>query len=499
MELRDYQAKALEVIDQELEFYDRLLISSPTGSGKTVTFCEWIKRHTELRILVLVHREELVSQTSKTLTRMGVAHGMITSDGTKNLSERVHVAMVQTFNRRKGKIPIKYDVIIPDEAHLSVANTYKGIFETQAQSKIIGFTATPVRLSKKNKLSDVYQFMYEVTSVRELIERGFLANYAGFVYEQPDMKGVRVKNGEYDSEESGRRGSAIVGDVVGRWCESARDLTTAVFACSILHSKTLVEGFEARGIRAESVDGSTPSGLRRDIFRRMSTGETRVLVNVGIVTEGFDLPALKCVVLCRPTMSLALYLQMVGRALRPFGAQGARIHDHAGCVLKHGLPDAVRDWTLDKGGGAASTEELGLSTCRKCLAIFRAGASCPHGCVKEVGERKGPEIILSGKEIDISELRNSTITTEPVASMPSGSRIIRPFTKIGATVSGTYKGMDEQFVYVDDQKIYLNHSLRGQLKKNKLSPNENIVIRFASERDVGKPKKMRVFEVVRGE
>lgn len=449
--LRPYQLKVIEELQGRS---GNTLVVMPTGSGKTRTICAYMAANPGINFLFLVHRQELYNQSVETFSGL----------------QNVTVAKKDTLVRRLDKYPGVPDIIIADEAHLSDATTYSRIFKHWPGARRMGLTATPVRL--KGTLANVFDELVVGPSVAELIEAGYLADYEGFFYEQPDMAGVRIVSGDYDIEEAGRRGSAIVGDVVGRWLECSSDRTTAVFAASLKHAQDLVQAFRARGIAAEAVDGQTPAGVRRDIFRRLGDGTTRVLVNVGIVTEGFDLPSLKCVVLCRPTMSLALYLQMVGRALRPFAGQWARIHDHAGCVLKHGLPNTLRQWSL---GELAPARPPSLSTCKQCMAIF-VGSVCPRGCpvtpgsVREVREERGAEF-------DISLIKRNARPLE--------------WTEPGQEISGMLWHKTQDYAWIGDYFFKMGVDLKKKLPP----PGKEVVVTYVKQLTFDHFKRKKVFSV----
>jgi superfamily II DNA or RNA helicase len=205
--------------------------------------------------------------------------------------------------------------------------------------------------------------------------------------------------------------SAIVGNVFDQWRTHAGGARTVLFASTIEHSKKLVERFRAFGVNAEHLDGKTPRGERGAILRRLEDGVTTVVSNVGVLTEGWDSPRVECCILARPTKSLGLFLQMVGRVLRPVcrdckgdtvwsspvcrhcGSvnvkRAARLHDHAGCVLSHGLPDASRDWSLDVRPPRGKRDQLSaeaagaVRSCEKCFALYDpslpACPLCGHG------------------------------------------------------------------------------------------------------------------------
>ena len=198
---------------------------------------------------------------------------------------------------------------------------------------------------------------------------------------------------------------AIRGDIVNKWFEHAAGKRTILFAASIENSKAFVADFQARGVRAEHLD-YTMKDERDAIIKRVRSGETTLVSNVTLLTEGVDVPELECAILARPTMSSALYLQMVGRIMRPKSdGSKARIHDHAGNCLRHGLPDADRDFTLEH---SKPPRPPTLHTCPKCFAVFE-GPICPHcnylvGSEPESEKRNGPRYLRDNQEVPLEEL-----------------------------------------------------------------------------------------------
>jgi DNA repair protein RadD len=182
----------------------------------------------------------------------------------------------------------------------------------------------------------------------------------------------------------------LAGNVVEQWLQHCRGKRTVVFAVNVAHSMQLVERFRAAGVVAEHVDGESPIPEREGVLRRLARGETQVVCNVNVLTEGWDCPELEVVVLARPTLSVGFYMQMVGRGLRPaFGKSICRIHDHAGCILRHGLPDADRDYSLTADGRRGGPKELveSLRRCLACFALYDAALrACPQCGREHVGK-----------------------------------------------------------------------------------------------------------------
>jgi DNA repair protein RadD len=426
--LRGYQAGAVEALRASFRAWPlpsivlsaprakRVLLVSPTGSGKTVIMAEIIHSAERIRkrILFLAHRKELIEQTSKKLDVVGVDHGVIMAGHQRSFpAMAVQVASVQTLARRQ---PPPTDFVIIDEAHHARAATYGKILVAYPTAAVLGATATPWRTDGKG-LGELFDDLVVAAKPRELIDAGHLVGYTGFAYDTPELSGVKRTAGDYNEHglELVMGSRPIVGNVVEQYCLHAAGGRAVVFAVSIAHSMAMKDRFAAAGISAEHLDGTTPDRQREAILERVSSGATRVLCNVNVVTEGWDVPQLEVCILARPTLSEGLYLQMVGRVLRPacLGCgeyahpeatncdrcgsveikRVARIHDHAGCILEHGAPDLDRDYSLtsDIRKQKAKDKLPPLRTCEKCLRIYEsASASCPSCSHVNAAQRKPP-------------------------------------------------------------------------------------------------------------
>lgn len=377
MELRPYQVSGIEQIRSLLvSGKQKVLIVSPTGSGKTVMFCDVLSRAAARtsRSLVLAHRSELIEQTSDKLNRFGTRHGIIQSGRPLQLQHPVQVASVQTLVNRPQLLG-KVDLIVVDEAHhFTTANSYAKILSWFPQAVVLGFTATPWRLDGAG-LSDLFDSHVLISTPRKLRDEGHLVPVVGFEYAPIDTTGVKLSKGDYVAKDLEAGALKLHGDVVAEWKAHAGGVRSVLFACTVHHSQTMANAFVAAGVAAEHLDGETPYAERKAILRRLERGDTRVLCNVNVATEGWDLPALECAMLCRPTLSLSLALQMVGRILRPFeGKKFARIHDHARVLSTHGHPYTDRDWSPEKSTKTPrSAAETGVKRglrCPCCKAVI---------------------------------------------------------------------------------------------------------------------------------
>lgn len=382
IELRGYQVESIRRLRIAITGGKRrLLLVVPTGGGKTLTAASMIAGALAKgkRSLFVAHRLELIDQTVKAFARLGITSvGVIrANDKRRDPKQPIQVASIQTLCRR---VQDDFDLVFVDEAHRATAATYtKHVFERHERAVIIGLSATPVRSDNK-PLGSHFDDLLVGARYSELIAGGFISEPR--VYSTPvlpDLSSVRTSDGDFnrDDLEAAMNRGALIGDLVEQWSKHPRARTVA-FAVSVAHSLAIVERFRGAGVRAEHLDGTTPEDDRRAILKRLETGETELVSNVGVLCEGWDLPACKRLILARPTKSLGLYMQMAGRILRPWNDEVPIVLDHGGNVDRHGLPHEDREWSLTakakKGGGAPP-----VKNCPACFAFIAAGSkACPH-------------------------------------------------------------------------------------------------------------------------
>jgi DNA repair protein RadD len=384
--LRTYQVEAVAAIRAAFTHYRRVLFVLPTGGGKTVIFA-YITEHAAAKgnsIIVVAHRQEIVDQISAALTAMGVPHGRI-QPGYAATDDLVQVAMVQSIARRLETIQAPALVVI-DESHHSVAGTWAKVTSTWPSARILGATATPERLDGIG-LRDAFDTMVLGPDVRELITAGYLAP---FRYLAPtvgiDLSQVRSIGGDYNAGdlEDALDQDSITGNVVEHFQQHLAGRTAIAFCVTIGHAEHVAQRFRDAGISAASIDGTMSSEQRHNLVDKLRTGQLRVLTSCEIISEGFDAPAVGGCILLRPTQSFALYRQQVGRCLRPkTDGSVAIILDHVGNVLRHGLPDAPHQWSLDSKKRTQADRQkaaVGCRVCPTCSEVFATGAghaACP--------------------------------------------------------------------------------------------------------------------------
>lgn len=396
MKLRDYQHIAIEDVACSFKMRnDRVLLVSPTGSGKTVMFANIIQRAVNKgsTVFIIVHRVELVGQVSEKLSDAGVEHAFIVRGRTPDPACKVQVCMVQTLVKRFDKYKIEPDFIVIDEAHHAAAGSWKKVTQRYPNAKVLGVTATPERLDGKG-LGDVFQALVRGPEVRDLIDRGFLAKPRYFAPTGFDDTGIRVVAGDYQKQdlEKAVNKSTITGCAVEHYKKLADGKPAVVFCVTVEHAKNVAAQFTANGYKFEVIDGTLSVDERKTLVKRLSNGEISGLCSCEIISEGFDLPAITAAILLRPTQSLSLYLQQVGRTLRPAsGKENAIIIDHVGNIHRHGLAEIYRDWSLE---GAVwrkkrKANQVKNRQCPNCFCVHEVKPVCPEcGHIYKSEQRK---------------------------------------------------------------------------------------------------------------
>lgn len=421
MHLRPYQQTAVDQLRASYAAGKRApLFVLPTGGGKTFVFSHVANNATTRgnRVCILVHRQELLFQASRSLSAVGVQHGLI-APGHNQTQHPVQVASVQTLVRRLSRQRYDFDLVIIDEAHHAAAGTWLKITQALPNARILGVTATPIR-SDGQGLSAVFDDMVIGPSMAELIDMGFLVRPE--VYAPPtavNLAGVRKRGGDFDQREVAERMDKpiITGCAVDHYRKLCPSKPAVAFCASVEHARHVAAQFQAAGFNAMSVDGSMLDSDRKAAIDGLGNGKLHVVTSCDIISEGTDIPVVSAAILLRPTQSTGLYIQQVGRALRTApGKDKAIILDHVGNVLRHGMPDEPRDWSLDgiERKQGANDNVAPVKQCSKCYAVYRPAPACPQcGHVEPIKAR----------QIEEADGELKQITPEEAARMQRARRL----------------------------------------------------------------------------
>lgn len=450
--LRHYQVYALrQVIELFMQGLIAVLVVSPTGSGKTVIAAAIIEYFLNkgFRILFVAHRDELITQCCKKLSENGLSYGVIKAgQGPGDMGAKIHVASVQTFNARIKFMRADYGLIIFDEAHHSVSDSNMRIIKHCTHDGfaplVLGLTATPYRLDGKG-LSELYQEMVVVSDVAQLIDEGFLVPpllYRAKV--APDLSNIPLsKDGDYANEELGREmmRPRLLGHAVNEYLRitDGQFLRGVGFCVNKAHARAVCDAYLAAGVPAEYLDDQTKTADRREMLDRLSRGRTMMILNCGVLTEGFDDPKIEVIQALRYTKSRGLWRQATGRGARPYELRscpkcygqhefapdrcpkcgislvvgGQRIDslvykknyflflDHAGWTHEHGYFTDPDISTL--AGGLSKERPKQVTSCKACGATL---ASRPRVC-PECGAP-----MANGEQEDTIGLGDASVTLE---------------------------------------------------------------------------------------
>lgn len=373
--LYDHQTDLVKAIRNKFSQGKKsVMVVSPPGSGKSVIIADIVRKTTKIgnRVLFLVHRKELAEQ--------------IRQDFIKNEANMDYVD-IYTIKKAKNRLDQLKEptLIITDEAHHALAITYTDIYEYFPKAKSIGFTATPWRLSGKG-FQDVYDCMVEGKTVQWLIDNHFLADYD---YYAPklinDKKLVKNSSGDFtqDSMDEAMNGKAF-GDVVKYYKQTSEGDQAILYAHSIDESKLLAAKFDSEGVSAVHVDSNTSAKDRDKMMSQFKNGNIKVLCNVDLISEGFNVPDCRTVIMMRPTQSLVLFIQQSMRSMRYKPNKKAVILDHVGNIERHNPPSMNRDWHASfvgkEKGNAGISNTVEVATCPNChKVLIKPITKCP-GC-----------------------------------------------------------------------------------------------------------------------
>ena len=388
--LRDYQQDLYEKTAQALRGgYRRILVVAPCGAGKSYLFAQMAK-NTKGEVLVLVHRNELKQQHEELMESLGITN--------------VRIATYQSENKHIG-FRKKPNLLIVDEAHLSRSNTWAKIIDYY-DTYTIGFSATPVRLDNR-PLGDIYQVLVDGVDTRWLIEQQRLAPYEYYAPMTVDTSEVRVWGGDFvvSDLEKLMTERAIYGDVIGSYQKIAGGERAIAYCVSVEHARRTSDAFNNAGINSAHLSADTPPNERRAIMDDFRSGRITVLCNCTLLSEGISIDEISCVLLLRPTQSVALGVQQMMRSMRYLPGKTAKILDFVGNYTRIGLPDDEREWSLDKPIRKRKlTDENGnfyIRSCPECFMTFATAPVCPF-CGAEYPLH--PREIQAHEEIELQRI-----------------------------------------------------------------------------------------------
>lgn len=446
--LRDHQRRAIAATVAAL--WSNPLLVLPTGAGKTFATATMVS---ELNVptLWLAHRSELIEQAAESLRHNGLHTGIIKSGVEPDPTALVQVASVQTIALR-SEIP-SADLIIIDEAHRSSADQYRATLDRYGHCPRVGLTATPFRLDGRGL--DMFGEIIVGAYVDELVAQGILHAPQVYSIAPPDLRGIVIRAGEFSLEDAQGR-LCPPGDVIREWINLANGSQTVGFCPTLDDSRMMAAAFTAKGIPAEHIDGSTPPDERRAILGRLRSRETLVLFNVDILTEGWDLPALECAIIRRPTASLNIHLQSIGRIMRSApGKQSAVVLDFAGNHHRHGLVTRRIEYSLDGSKKIGMNDPLGLRQCRECFILYESKFhACPHcGYAPPLAERTAAE----GGDGTLVELVEDFKYRQAIWNMIEAERASNEYADGWASIR-YYERFGEYPVLAGRELVDVNHS-----------------------------------------
>lgn len=394
IELREYQERAKEGIRAAFRAGHRAaLLVMPTGAGKTITAASMLSLAVAkgTQTLWVADRRELVEQASEAFTALGVGHGLIMPGEAPAEDEMLLVGTLQSFlaRHRRGIFqPEHIKMICLDEAHRSESRTIQELLALYPNARVVGLTATPIRGDGKG-LGNTFGAMCQPTTIKALLAENRLIPPRYHVPSELDLMGLQKRKGEYNQKELdliAENNPQLVGDVVSNFARICPERRAVAFPCNIKHSIALRDAFNVAGIPAVHIDGATPTVERKARMADFRAGVYQVLTSVNIAIEGLDVPDVSCVIFARPTKSVRLWVQGVGRGLRAYpGQTECIVLDHAGTTLSLGPAEDFDEWILEDGqgkeasGGSRKKEPRAPKdiTCEECAAVFYGSKVCP--------------------------------------------------------------------------------------------------------------------------
>ena len=420
MVLRPYQENLVNEIRDAMRQHRSNLLRLPTGGGKTAIATDLCSKAVFKgnSTYFICHRQELLDQTAKTFRKAGLDYlSFIASGWPHDPRCPIQICSIGSLSSRLSKVKIP-KLALWDEAHHLGAGGWQKVKSAFCSSYHIGLSATPERLDGKG-LGKHFDNMIMGPSESWLIENGYLSDYVIYGPPPPDLGGVHKRMGDYAKNElaAAMDKSKITGDIISHWKKHGAGKRTILFAVNVEHSKHMVQQFLASGIVAVHLDGECTHQERRIAARDFADGKIDILSNVELFGEGYDLSAqadrdvtVDCVIQARPTQSLALHRQQVGRCLRP-KADGSKavILDHAGNAWRLGFPDDDHPWSLDgveRDRSSKAEKDIAVRVCPKCKGMHKVAPVCKYcGFVYPVVARVVEQVEGSLEQLDRSSVK----------------------------------------------------------------------------------------------
>ena len=350
MNLRDYQIDICTRVREAFGYHRSVMVQMPTGTGKTVVLASLVSQLKNENVLIVAHRRELIEQIKATIKRLNMEDRNITVESIQTISRHLTSNGVATppAGGQGG-----FSLVVIDEAHHALAKTYKMMWETWPDAKFLGLTATPCRLNGKG-FTDLFEVLLSSLTVPEFIKNGVLApfdyvtiNEGSSQQQLIDSLTKRGADGDYQMKEMNEvlNKRPSIEQLYNCYTQFAKKKKGIIYAVSIEHARSIADYYESKGIKAVAISAKTPAKERAGVLDDFRKGKIQTLVNVDIFSEGFDCPDVEFIQLARPTLSLAKYLQMVGRGLRPHKKKECCvILDNVGLVRLFGLPTRCWNW-----------------------------------------------------------------------------------------------------------------------------------------------------------
>lgn len=406
-QLRPRQLKALDDLRNAYANGARApILVAPTGFGKTATAAEVVRLAIAKgrTVWFLAHLREILDDTSARLAAAGISHGHIRAGRSVDYSQKAQVVAVQTAVRRNG-LP-QPDLVIIDECHLAVANTYRQVLTAAGNPLILGLTGTPQRLDGRG-LGEVFDQLVLTCSTAQLIEEDLLASVRVYAPPSVDLSSLRTRAGEYDQGQAGEILSRpqVVGDALNHWEKLCHGRRGVAFCTTVAHAQAVANQWQSAGYRAMVVHGGSDDDERREAIVGLRAGRLDLVACAQLWIAGVDVPEIDAVIWLRPTQSLTAWLQGNGRGLRIApGKRDLLVLDHVNNCRRLDHPLVNHDWSLD-GKRKRQTEQA--ISCKVCPACFSTSISAAQVCA-DCGHRFNPEV-RELKQVD-GELVELTVT-----------------------------------------------------------------------------------------